>query len=165
MHAVAVEDSRLLHSIPAARVALMARHILGVAITSNASDTQIEQATIAMGNAFNSLLIAVRAFDAAAPIIENHNDAPQAAAHRLLPSLSPLGTTLGRAQPLCMSPRERRAQTNDPAGPRSPEGQRECNQMPYGCTAGRSGSALGRAFGVLVAPIYSHEDNQRWTRN
>ena len=68
----------------AARTALMARHIAGLAITSGAADEQIEQATSNMTDAFNSLLIAVREFDASVPLLPN--DAPSAAACRLLQS-------------------------------------------------------------------------------
>ena len=68
----------------AARTALMARHILGVMLTSGASDSQTAVATKQMGEAFNALLAAVREFDATAPLLPN--DAPQTAACRLLRS-------------------------------------------------------------------------------
>ena len=71
----------------AARSALMARHILGVMLTSGASDSQTAIATKHMGDAFNSLVIAVRELDAATPLIPTTPpDAPITAAHRLLPS-------------------------------------------------------------------------------
>ena len=68
----------------AARTALTARHILGVMLTSGASDSQTAVATKQMGDAFNALLAAVREFDSATPIVPN--DAPQTAACRLLTS-------------------------------------------------------------------------------
>jgi hypothetical protein len=62
----------------------MARRIAALAITSGAPDEQLEQATHHMSDAFNSLLIAVRDFDATAPLLPN--DAPIPAARRLLTS-------------------------------------------------------------------------------
>jgi hypothetical protein len=62
----------------------MARHIVALAITSDAPDEQLDQATHHMSAAFNSLLAAVREFDATAPLLPN--DAPIPAARRLLTS-------------------------------------------------------------------------------
>ena len=71
----------------AALSALMARHILGVMLTSGASHSQTAVATKQMGDAFNSLLIAVRELDASTPLIPTvPTDACTTATHRLLPS-------------------------------------------------------------------------------
>lgn len=68
----------------AAHTALMARHIVALAIKSGAAPEQLDQATDAMSDAFNSLLVAVREFDTCTPLLPN--DASPAATCRLLTS-------------------------------------------------------------------------------
>ena len=80
----APEDLAVHRIWDAARTAVIARHIAGLAMKSGASAAQIEQATNNMTDAFNALLIAVREFDASVPLVPI--DAPQAAACRLLTS-------------------------------------------------------------------------------
>ena len=68
----------------AARVALMARYNTALAFKSGASPEQLAQATDAMSDAFNSLLVAVREFDTCTPLLPN--DTSPAATCRLLTS-------------------------------------------------------------------------------
>ena len=81
-------DLAVLRVWDAARVALMARQVVYLAVKSDASDKTLADATDAMAEAFNGLVFAVRDFEACAPIIDDAlpNDAPQTAVHRLLTS-------------------------------------------------------------------------------